>query len=90
MNAQTNAIETALHYWPIILATVGIVVWLVRLEAKGLTNEKAIKSVSDQRLADAVSAQAQRDEIMRMIDAMRKEMHDAMAEIRGYIMKGRQ
>jgi len=53
---------------------VAFVVWLVRLEAKALGNEREIKRLWQQRKEDLEQAQAARDETNKMLAEMRTDI----------------
>jgi hypothetical protein len=55
-------------------AFVAAIVWLVRLEAKALGNEREIKRLWQQRKEDLEQAQAARDETNQMLAEMRKDI----------------
>ena len=55
-------------------AFVAAIVWLVRLEAKALGNEREIKRLWQQRKEDLEQAQAARDETNKMLAEMRTDI----------------
>ena len=60
--------------WKVAAALVAFIVWLVRLEAKGLQNEREIKRLWNQRKEDLNAAREDRQRI-----------HDILAEIQSDI-----
>jgi len=60
--------------WKVAAAFVAFIVWLVRLEAKGLQNEREIKRLWNQRKEDLDAAREDRQRI-----------HDILAEIQSDI-----
>jgi len=60
--------------WKVAAAVVAFLVWLVRLEAKGLQNEREIKRLWNQRKEDLDAAREDRQRI-----------HDILAEIQSDI-----
>jgi len=60
--------------WKFAAALVAFIVWLVRLEAKGLQNEREIKRLWNQRKEDLEAAREDRQRI-----------HDILAEIQSDI-----
>ena len=60
--------------WKVAAALVAFIVWLVRLEAKGLQNEREIKRLWNQRKEDLDAAREDRQRI-----------HDILAEIQSDI-----
>ena len=60
--------------WPIIVGFVAFLVWLIRLESKGLQNERDIKRLWSQRKEDLEHAQKSRDEMHEMLREMRDDI----------------
>lgn len=67
--------------WPVIAAGFGSIVWLVRLEAKGLSNEREIRRLWTQRREDLQTAKDSRDATNKMLDEIRT---DVKALLKGY------
>jgi hypothetical protein len=61
-------------FWPIAIGFVAFLVWLIRLESKGLQNEREIKRLWNQRKEDLDAAREDR-----------KRIHDILAEIQSDI-----
>ena len=61
-------------FWPIAIGFVAFVVWMIRLESKGLQNEREIKRLWNQRKEDLDAAREDR-----------KRIHDILAEIQSDI-----
>jgi len=55
-------------------AVVAFLIWLIRLEAKALGNEKEIKRLWQQRKEDLEQAQTARDETNKMLAEMRTDI----------------
>lgn len=55
-------------------AFVAFLIWLIRLEAKALGNEKEIKRLWQQRKEDLEQAQNARDETNKMLAEMRTDI----------------
>ena len=62
----------------LIMAAVGGVVWLVRLEAVAISNRKEIKRLWDQRKEDLQSAKEARDETNKMLSEIREDVKDLL------------
>ena len=71
------------EFWGVILAIVGGIVWLARLEGRSLSNEKEIRRLWNQRKEDLEHAQ---DSRKAQADTL-AEMRGDMKEIRGDIKK---
>lgn len=62
------------EYWAVVMAFVGSVVWLVRLESRSLSNEKEIRRLWTQRKEDLANAQHSRDAQTRVLDEIRQDI----------------
>ena len=60
--------------WPVGVGFVAFLVWMIRLESKGLQNEREIKRLWNQRKEDMDAAREDR-----------KRIHDILAEIQSDI-----
>ena len=60
--------------WPVGVGFVAFLVWMIRLESKGLQNEREIKRLWNQRKEDQDAAREDR-----------KRIHDILAEIQSDI-----
>ena len=56
------------EFWAVIAACVGVVVWFVRLEARGISNTADIKRLWTQRKEDLQSAKDSRDRMDTRLD----------------------
>lgn len=61
-------------WWALVLAGVGGLFWLSRLEWRGLQNEAEIKRLWEQRKEDLVSAQHARDETNQILREMQRDI----------------
>lgn len=66
-------------YWTIIAALIGLIVWLVRLEGKHTTNEKAIERVEKQADALEIKHEQLDSKLVQQLAAVR----EALARIEG-------
>lgn len=75
-NTQVGAdmSETVLKYWPIAVAFVGFVAWLVRLEARSIDNTQEIKRLQAQRREDLEAHRAARAETNAMLAEIRDDI----------------
>jgi len=62
-------------------AGVAFLVWLVRLESKGLQNERDIKRLWDQRKEDLEAAKASRNETNAMLGEIRDDIKALIARV---------
>ncbi len=61
-------------YWGLVATALGTVVWLVRLEARGITNAADIKRLWTQRKEDLQSAKDSRDRTDKRLDDIAKDI----------------
>lgn len=66
-------------YWTIIAAIVGLIVWLVRLEGKNSSNEKAIERVEKQVDSLEIKHEQLDSKLVQQLAAVR----EALARIEG-------
>jgi len=66
--------ELIADYWAIVAAALGAVVWLVRLEARGLSNTAEIKRLWTQRKEDLQSAKDSRDRTDKRLDEIGQDI----------------
>jgi len=62
-------------------AGIAFLVWLVRLESKGLQNERDIKRLWDQRKEDLEAAKASRNETNAMLGEIRDDIKSLIARV---------
>jgi len=67
--------------WKPMAAGVAFLVWLVRLESKGLQNERDIKRLWDQRKEDLDAAKASRNETNAMLGEIRDDIKALIARV---------
>lgn len=60
--------ELLKEFWGVVIAAIGAIVWLVRLEAGMLSNRRDIRRLEVQRKEDIERADKQRDKIERKLD----------------------
>lgn len=62
------------EWWALIVGSVAALLWLARLESRGLQNEREIKRLWSQRKEDLEHAQKSRDEMHEMLREMRDDI----------------
>jgi len=62
---MTEMIRT---FWPIGAAVLAVVVWLIRLESRGISNATEVKRLWAQRKEDMQAARDSRDRMDRRLD----------------------
>ena len=75
---MTDLVRTV---WPIAVAFVAPVVWLIRLEARAMDNTKEIKRLWSQRKEDLETAKTSRDETNKMLVEIRNDIKDLIARV---------
>jgi len=55
-------------FWPIGAAVLAVVVWLIRLESRGISNATEVKRLWAQRKEDMQAARDSRDRMDRRLD----------------------
>jgi len=70
-----------LTYWPMIVAFVGFLVWLIRLESRSIENSKEIKRLWNQRKEDLEAAKAARDETNAILHEIQKDIKSLIARV---------
>jgi len=70
-----------LIYWPILVAFVTFLVWLIRLESRSIENSKEIKRLWHQRKEDLEAAKAARDETNSILHEIQKDIKALIARV---------
>lgn len=70
--------DLIIKYWGVVGAIVGLIVWLIRLEARSIQNEKEIRRLWSQRKEDMDLAKAARDETNQMLKEIRDDIKALM------------
>lgn len=68
--------EIIKEYWAVIVAGVAAIGWLFRLESRGLTNEREIKRLGEQRKED-------RDETNGVLKEIRQDIKKLLSHQSG-------
>lgn len=68
-------------FWPIGVAFVAFLAWLVRLEARSIENGKEIKRLWNQRREDLEMSRQARDETNKMLAEIRDDIKDLIAKV---------
>jgi hypothetical protein len=73
--------ENLLKFWPILVGSVGFLVWLIRLEARSVENTKEIKRLWNQRKEDMDLAKAAREDTNAMLAEIRDDIKALIAKV---------
>jgi len=68
-------------FWPIALGFIGAIVWLIRLEARSIENEKEIKRLWLQRKEDLEMSRQAREDTNRMLSEIRDDIKALIAKV---------
>jgi hypothetical protein len=68
-------------FWPIILGFIGAIVWLIRLEARSIENEKEIKRLWLQRKEDLEMSRQAREDTNKMLTEIRDDIKALIAKV---------
>lgn len=68
-------------FWPVAVAVVGFLVWLIRLESKGLQNEREIKRLWNQRKEDLDAAREDRQRIHDILTEIQKDIKSLISKV---------
>ena len=68
---MTEMIRT---WWPVIISVIAAIAWLIRLEARGISNGTEIKRLWSQRKEDMEAAKDSRDRMDRRLDEIASDI----------------
>ncbi len=68
-------------FWPIIMAFVGFLIWLIRLEARSIENGKEIKRLWHQRKEDLDAARLAREDTYKMLAEIRDDIKSLISKV---------
>ena len=68
-------------FWPIALGFLGAIVWLIRLEARSIENEKEIKRLWLQRKEDLELSRQAREDTNKMLSEIRDDIKALIAKV---------
>lgn len=73
--------ENLLKFWPVALAFVGFLVWLIRLESRSIENTKEIKRLWNQRKEDLEASRQSREDTNQMLKEIRDDIKALIANV---------
>lgn len=73
--------DTVLKYWPMVVAFVGFLVWLIRLESRSIENTKEIKRLWNQRKEDLDAAKQSREDTNKMLAEIRDDIKSLILQV---------
>jgi hypothetical protein len=73
--------ELVRTFWPVLAAFVAFLVWLIRLEARSVENNKEIKRLWNQRKEDLEMSRQSREETNKMLGEIRDDIKALIARV---------
>lgn len=73
--------DLILTYWPILVGFTAFLVWLIRLEARSVENNKEIKRLWNQRKEDLDAARVAREDTNKMLGEIRDDIKSLIAKV---------
>lgn len=68
-------------FWPVLAAFVAFLVWLIRLEARSVENNKEIKRLWNQRKEDMELSRQSREDTNKMLAEIRDDIKALIAKV---------
>ena len=68
-------------FWPIAVAFVAFLAWLIRLEARSIENGKEIKRLWLQRREDLEASRLAREDTNKMLAEIRDDIKDLISKV---------
>ena len=72
---MTDMIRT---WWPVAVTVIAAIAWLIRLEARGISNGTEIKRLWSQRKEDMEAAKDSRDRMDRRLDEIGSDIKEIL------------
>jgi len=72
---MTDMIRT---WWPVAVTVIAAIAWLIRLEARGISNGTEIKRLRSQRREDMEAAKESRDRMDRRLDEIGSDIKEIL------------
>lgn len=73
--------EVIKAFWPITMAFVGLIVWLVRLESRSIENGKEIKRLWHQRREDLESSRLAREHTNKILEEIQRDIKALIGKV---------
>lgn len=73
--------DLLIQFWPIVVGFVGLIVWLVRLEARAMDNTKEIKRLWAQRKEDLEASKESRENTDKVLAEIRTDIKTLIAKV---------
>lgn len=76
-------IDILQKYWAVVSGFVGVIIWAVRVEAKGISNSRRLMQLEQLRSEDLGMAKEQRDRM----EAQLNDIKERLRTIQAHLMK---
>lgn len=73
--------ELIVTFWPVALGFIAFLVWLIRLEAQSVENNKEIKRLWNQRKEDMELARQSREDTNKMLAEIRDDIKALISRV---------
>ena len=68
-------------FWPVIVAFIGFLVWLIRLESRSIENTKEIKRLWHQRREDLESSRLARENTNKILEEIQRDIKALIGKV---------
>lgn len=68
-------------FWPVVLAFIGFLVWLIRLESRSIENTKEIKRLWHQRREDLESSRLAREHTNKILEEIQRDIKALIGKV---------
>lgn len=73
--------EVILQFWPVFMAFLAFLIWLIRLEARSVENTREIKRLWNQRREDLEASNRAREDTNAMLAEIRDDIKALIARV---------
>jgi hypothetical protein len=73
--------EVILQFWPVFMAFLAFLIWLIRLEARSVENTREIKRLWNQRREDLEASNRAREDTNAMLAEIRDDIKALIAKV---------
>jgi len=81
MALRKKTMEVVLTYWPVFMAFLAFLIWLIRLEARSVENTREIKRLWNQRREDMDAAKVAREDTNALLAEIRSDIKALIAKV---------
>ena len=73
--------EVILQFWPVFMAFLAFLIWLIRLEARSVENTREIKRLWNQRREDLEASNRAREDTNKMLAEIRDDIKALISRV---------